>query len=207
MRSLSAPVQYTTLLKLALVDNFALFDRNFYKRPTLVVAKELLGTVLCRRLSDGTVLFAPIVEVEAYTQDDPACHAFRGLTERTRVMFGPAGHAYVYFIYGMYFCLNVVTEPENIPGAVLIRAIGTPGGDGPGKLCRLWEINKSQNGVDLCDLQSELFISKGDKVSKSAIEISTRIGINVAEDRLWRFYLRGHPQVSGAKKRSASRKR
>ncbi len=189
------------------MDTFALFERDFYKRSTLVVAKELLGTILCRRLPDGTVLSAPIVEVEAYTEDDPACHAFRGLTERTRVMFGPAGHAYVYFIYGMYFCLNVVTEPENTPGAVLIRAIGTEGGDGPGKLCRLWGINKSQNGVDLCDLQSELFISKGDKVSKSDIEISTRIGINVAEDRLWRFYLRGHPQISGAKKRSASRKR
>lgn len=207
MRFRTHPVRYTNLLKLALVDNFTIFERDFYKRSTLVVAKELLGATLCHRLSDGTVQTAPIVEVEAYTEDDPACHAFRGLTERTRVMFGPAGHAYVYFIYGMYFCLNVVTEPENIPGAVLIRAIGTPGGEGPGKLCRLWGINKSHNGVDLCDLQSELFISKGDKVSKRDIEISTRIGINVAEDRLWRFYLRGHPQVSGAKKRSVSRKR
>jgi len=194
------------LLKLAVVENFALFDRAFYKRSTLVVAKELLGTMLCRRLSDGTLLTAPIVEVEAYTEDDPACHAFRGLTERTRVMFGQPGHAYVYFIYGMYFCLNVVTEPENTPGAVLIRAIGVPGGEGPGKLCRLWDINKSQNGVDLCDSNSEIFITKGDKVSKSDIEISTRIGIKVAEERLWRFYLKGHPQVSGSKKRPVSRK-
>lgn len=189
------------------MDNFALFDRAFYKRSTLTVAKELLGTILCRRFPDGTVLTAPIVEVEAYTEDDPACHAFRGLTDRTRVMFGPPGHVYVYFIYGMYFCLNVVTEPENTPGAVLIRAIGVPGGEGPGKLCRLWSIDKGQNGVDLCDSQSELFIAKGDKVSKRDIEISTRIGIKVAEDRLWRFYLKGHPHVSGAKKRPTSQKR
>lgn len=189
------------------MNNFALFDRDFYKRSTLIVAKELLGTILCRRLSDGTVLTAPIVEVEAYTEDDPACHAFRGLTERTRVMFGPPGHVYVYFIYGMYFCLNVVTEPEKTPGAVLIRAIGVPGGDGPGKLCRLWGIDKSQNGVDLCDSNSKLFICKGDKVNESDIEISKRIGIKVAEERPWRFYLKGHPQVSGAKKRLTSRKR
>lgn len=182
------------------MDNFTLFDRAFYKRSTLLVAKELLGTILCRRLPDGTVLQAPIVEVEAYTEDDPACHAFRGLTERTRVMFGHPGHAYVYFIYGMYFCLNVVTEPEHTPGAVLIRAIGIPGGDGPGKLCRLWGIDKSQNGLDLCNLQSELFICKGDKVSKSDIEVSTRIGIKLAADRPWRFYLKGHPHVSGAKR-------
>lgn len=191
------------LLELAPVDNFTLFDRAFYKRPTLTVAKELLGAILCRRLQDGTVLTAPIVEVEAYTEDDPACHAFRGLTERTRVMFGHPGHAYVYFIYGMYFCLNVVTEPEHTPGAVLIRAIGTPGGDGPGKLCRLWGIDKSQNGLNLCDLQSELFICKGDKVSKSDIEVSTRIGIKLAAERPWRFYLKGHPHVSGAKRSSA----
>ncbi len=166
-----------------------------------MVARQLLGAILCRRTPSGGVLTAPIVEVEAYTEDDPACHAFRGLTERTRVMFGPPGHAYVYFIYGMYFCLNVVTEPENTPGAVLIRAIGIAGGEGPGKLCRLWGIDKSANGVDLCEPSSELWIVRGAKVSKSEIEISTRIGLKVAEERPWRFHLKGHPQVSGLKKR------
>jgi DNA-3-methyladenine glycosylase len=189
------------LLELALVDNFAVFDRNFYKRSTLLVAKQLLGTVLCRRLPDGAVLTAPIVEVEAYTEDDPACHAFRGLTERTRVMFGPPGHAYVYFIYGMYYCLNVVTEPEKTPGAVLIRAIGVAGGEGPGKLCRLWGINKDQNGVDLCNPESDIWIVRGEKVGNSEIQESTRIGLKVAEERPWRFYLKGHPHVSALKKR------
>jgi DNA-3-methyladenine glycosylase len=188
------------LLELALVDNFTVIDRDFYKRSTVLVAKQLLGTVLCRRLPSGSFLTAPIVEVEAYTEDDPACHAFRGLTERTRVMFGKPGHAYVYFIYGMYHCLNVVTEPENTPGAVLIRAIGTPGGEGPGKLCRLWGINKDQNGLDLCDPKSELFIARGERVRKDEIVISTRIGLKVAEDRPWRFFLKEHPHVSDFKK-------
>lgn len=190
-------VSISQLVESGLVDEFELFKRAFFKRSTLVVAKELLGATLCRRLSDGSVLKAPIVEVEAYTEDDPACHAFRGLTERTRVMFGEPGYAYVYFIYGMYFCLNVVTEPEGTPGAVLIRALGVPGGEGPGKLCRLWGIDKRHNGVDLCDSNSELFIVKGDKVSRGDIEISTRIGIKVAEERLWRFFLKNHPHVSG----------
>ncbi|HEY9677334.1 MAG TPA: DNA-3-methyladenine glycosylase [Drouetiella sp.] len=183
------------------MDSFELFDRNFFQRPTVKVAKDLLGANLCRRMPDGTVVSAPIVEVEAYTEDDPACHAFKGLTERTRVMFGHPGHAYVYFIYGMYFCLNVVTEPEHVPGAVLIRAIGVPGGEGPGKLCKLWDIDKSHNGLDLCDVNSELFIAKGDKVSKRDIEISTRIGIKLAAERLWRFHLKDHPHVSGPKRR------
>lgn len=194
------------MLNLALVDIFEVFDQDFYRRPTLAVARDLLGTVLCRRLDDN-ILSAPIVEVEAYTEDDPACHAYRGLTERTRVMFGPPGHAYVYFIYGMYYCLNVVTEPEKTPGAVLIRAIGTPGGEGPGKLCRLWEIDKRLNGLDLGDVKSQIWIARGTKPEESQIEISPRIGLKAATERPWRFYLKDHPHVSGAKRQSRSRQK
>lgn len=159
----------------------------------------MLGVTLVRRQDDGSILSAPIVEVEAYTEDDPACHAFKGITERCRVMFGEPGHAYVYFIYGMYFCLNIVTEPAGKPGAVLIRAVGADGTNGPGKLCRQWQIDRSHNGIDLLDSSSCLSIRPGIKYDASQISVSTRIGLNVAADRPWRFYVKGHPGVSAFK--------
>lgn len=177
--------------------NTDVFSHDFYARHTVDVARDLLGSTLCRRLSDGTVLKAPIVEVEAYTHDDPSCHAFKGLTDRTRVMFGPPGMAYVYFIYGMYNCLNVVTEPEGTAGAVLIRAIGLDeGGNGPGKLCRQWQIDRRHNGVNLRDKDSELFILSARPLVDEKIGVSTRVGLSVAQDRLWRFFIKGHASVS-----------
>src|SRR5271156_6623270 len=115
------------------------YTEEFYARSTLKVAKDLLGCHLHRRLPSGIILSAAITETEAYTADDPASHAFRGKTKRTEVMFGPPGRAYVYFIYGMYYCLNVVTEPEGIPGAILIRGLHGKSGhgahlNGPGKI-------------------------------------------------------------------------
>lgn len=186
------------MLNWPLVKKYAdVFSLDFYSRPTLEVARDLLGTTLCRRFEDGSIACAPIVEVEAYTQDDPACHAFRGLTERCRVMFGPAGHSYVYFIYGMYNCLNVVTEEEGTPGAVLIRAIGLEtGGNGPGKLCREWQIDRSFNGVNLCDAKSPLWIVRGTAVADANLGVSTRVGLTVAQDRPWRFFINDHASVS-----------
>jgi DNA-3-methyladenine glycosylase len=172
------------------------YSCEYFARPTVIVASELIGKTLCRRFADGRVLTAPIVEVEAYTMDDPACHASRGQTPRCRVMFGPAGKAYVYFIYGMYFCLNVVTEPEGTAGAVLIRAIGTEGGEGPGKLCRTWNITREHNGIDLTDPDGELWIAPAADVSSEEIGISIRVGISVAQDRPWRFFLKDSPHVS-----------
>jgi DNA-3-methyladenine glycosylase len=188
------------------VDTFAVFSRNFFARPTLKVARDLLGTVLCRRCDDGSVLSAAIIEVEGYTADDPACHAYRGLTKRCSVMFGEAGHAYVYFIYGMYFCLNVVTEPEGTPGAVLLRAIDLEGGNGPGKLCRLWNITKAENGVDLCHVSSPIWIAKGKRIADDSVVASSRIGLSVATEHLWRFHLKDHPGVSGMLKRTRRNK-
>lgn len=173
------------------------FTRDFYARPTVEVARDLLGTVLCRRLPSGETVSAAIVEVEAYTQDDPASHAFRGVTERCRVMFGPPGNAYVYFIYGRYNCLNVVTEPEGVGSAVLIRAIATEGGSGPGKLCDTWLIDRSFNGTSLIDPQGPLWIVKGAHIPSKDVGTSQRIGITSAQDRVWRFYLRNNPYISG----------
>ena len=131
---------------------------SFYERETLVVAEELLGKYLVRQIR-GKKMVGKIVEVEAYIgESDPACHAYRGLTPRTKIMYGTAGHAYVYFNYGMYFLLNVVTEREGFPAAVLIRALEPVFGfksdevrpaSGPGKLCRSMQIDKELNGEPL----------------------------------------------------------
>jgi DNA-3-methyladenine glycosylase len=164
-----------------------LHPEEFYARSTLKVAKDLLGCHLHRRLPTGEVLSAEITEVEAYTADDPACHAFKGKTKRTEVMFGPPGRAYVYFIYGMYYCLNVVTEPEGVPGAVLIRGVQGTGLNGPGKICKHWQIDRQLNGVSLIQPDSLLWISKRSLNLKPKIKASSRIGISQAQERLWRF--------------------
>lgn len=138
---------------------------DWFARSAVEVAPDLLGCVLVRRLPSGDLLRGKIVETEAYTANDPACHAHRGRTRRNAVMFGPAGHAYVYFIYGRYHCLNVVTDGVDVPGAVLIRALQLetlpPGlrdrdlkkpakaAAGPGKLCQALNIDRTFDGCPL----------------------------------------------------------
>jgi DNA-3-methyladenine glycosylase len=177
------------------------YPESFFARPTLVVARNLIGVNLNRRLPSGEVLTASIAEVEAYTADDPACHAFKGETERCRVLFGMPGRAYVYFIYGMYYCLNVVTEPNGIAGAVLIRGLLADGLDGPGKICREWQIERSFNGISLIDPSSPLWLSKPAKVLTDRIEVSSRIGITKATDKMWRFFLPSQRNSGGLKRR------
>lgn len=172
------------------------FDEQFFARPAPAVAPQLLGSWLYRRLPDQTILHGRIVEVEAYTEDDPACHAFKGLTERCKVLFGPPGMAYVYFIYGMYHCLNVVTERDGEAGAVLIRAVEAEGTNGPGRLCRQWHIDRSFNGKSLLDPESDLWMEPGTQVHDSEIEITPRVGITLAADRMWRYHLKGNASVS-----------
>ena len=177
---------------------------SFYKNSTINVATDLLGKILIRSKS-GHRWAGKIVEVEAYIgEDDPACHAFHGLTSRTSVMYGPPGHAYVYFTYGMYFMLNVVTEREGFPAAVLIRALEPVSGfehlephptNGPGKLCRSLEIDKSLNGTSLRG--KELWIARADgKQEKLDIRWSPRIGVSAGADKLWRAYIYGNPHLS-----------
>ncbi len=179
--------------------------RKFYEMNTLKVAKGLLGKKLVR-IYNGKKLSGMIVETEAYIgPKDKASHSYGGkITERNKVMFGPPGHAYVYQIYGMYFCLNVVTRPENYPEAVLIRAVHPLEGieymekfrhgraltNGPGKLCQAMKIDKSVNGVDL--LGDEIWIEKYKDFGRKEIISAKRIGIDYAEeykDKKWRFYV------------------
>jgi DNA-3-methyladenine glycosylase len=163
-------------------------DRSFYEQDTLTVARSLIGYRLHFNEFSGI-----ITETEAYIgQDDPACHAAKGLTPRTAVMFGPAGTSYVYLIYGMYHCLNIVTEKEGFPAAVLIRGVYCSNThrhlDGPGKLCKTWGITREHNGIDLCK-SSTFFITKG--FQPSSILNTPRIGIKVGIELDWRFIM--HP--------------
>ena len=167
--------------------------RRFFTRPTLDLARALLGTWLCREI-DGEVRRGRIVEVEAYT-DDAASHArARRRTPRNAIMFGRAGHAYVYFTYGMHHCVNVVAERDGEPGAVLIRGLDAiAGANGPGRLCRVLAIDRALDGIDLTAGEG-LWIEAGRH--REAVVQTTRIGIRQAADLPWRFYLAGSPGVS-----------
>lgn len=157
-------------------------DRSFFLRPTVQVAQELLGKRLTFQNFSGI-----ITETEAYHQDnDPACHAYRGKTPRNAPMFGPGGLSYVYFIYGMYYCLNIVTEPEGTAAAVLIRGlkIDLLGLNGPGKLCRHLKITTEHSAIDL--IESDYFYVSDDGIKPKFIS-TPRIGIRQGTDKLWRF--------------------
>ena len=176
--------------------------RSFYDRTTIVVARELLGKFLVH-LSDGVERIGRIVEVEAYLgPHDLAAHSSKGLTACTKVMFGPPGHAYVYLIYGMYYCMNVVTEREGHASAVLLRAVEPVQNvegrtQGPGLLCRAMNIDKRLNAHDL--LSDDFYIAAQDNAEPSAIVKGPRIGVEYAKHwarRHLRFYLKGNRFVS-----------
>jgi DNA-3-methyladenine glycosylase len=168
--------------------------RIYFNRPTLTVARSLIGKYLVRSI-DGRMLAGKVVEVEAYVgSQDKACHASKGRTQRTDVMFGPGGVAYVYLIYGMYHCLNVVTEREEFPSAVLIRAIEIDGEliDGPGRLCRALQIDRRLNRVDLTTGESLWFEDRGVLVKRGDVGVHPRVGVDYAgawAKKLWRFRL------------------
>lgn len=168
--------------------------RIYFNRPTVQVARSLIGKYLVRVI-DGRVLAGKIVEVEAYVgSQDRACHASKGRTQRTDVMFGPAGVAYVYLVYGMYHCLNVVTEREEFPSAVLIRAVEIDGEliDGPGRLCRALQIDRRLNRVDLTSGESLWFEDRRVLVKGGDVVAHPRIGVDYAGEwakKPWRFRL------------------
>lgn len=179
--------------------------RAFYDRPALVVAREALGMVLVRGGPDGRRAAGRIVEVEAYDGPaDAASHARSGPGGRAAVMFGPAGRAYVYLIYGIHHCLNLVTGPEGYPAAVLIRGLEPVEGiegptKGPGLLCRTLAIDQSLNGLDLTGETLHLE-DRGTPVADADVVERPRIGITFAGEpwisRPWRLYERGNRWVS-----------
>ena len=175
-------------------------ERAFYERNTVRVARDLLGKLVVRRLADGRTVSGRIVETEAYHgPSDRASHAHRGPTARNAPMFGPAGVAYVYQIYGVWFCLNAVTMRDGFPAAVLIRALDLEAreGAGPGKLCRALDIDRRLTGSDLVEGEALSFADDGFRARK--IEAGPRVNVDYAGDwaaRPWRFWMAGHPAVS-----------
>ncbi len=197
--------------------------RDFFDRPVLTVAPALLGAVLAHQTADGLVA-AEIVEVEAYRgATDPASHAFRGKTGRNAVMFGEPGHAYVYFTYGMHFCVNLVCQQPGEAAAVLLRAgrvvagttlaavrrgpaagrLGPPAerelARGPARLCQALGIGRAQNGADVADTAGPLRVLgpagfRGP--AAGAISSGPRVGVRVGAEEPWRYWLTGEPAVS-----------
>ncbi len=186
--------------------------RAFFNRPSVVVAPELLGCVLEHRTHDGLVAVR-LTEVEAYSADlDPASHAYRGRTPRNAVMFGEPGHVYVYFTYGMHFCMNLVCEGVGIASAVLLRAgevaeggelarsrrVGAPDRDlarGPARLTVALGIGRDANGLDVCDPASALRVRRG-RGGQGPVLAGPRVGVSSGEQTPWRFWLEGEPTVS-----------
>ena len=185
--------------------------KEFYSRKTTIVAKELLGKTIVRKLGDMR-LEGKIVETEAYRgKDDPASHAYRGITKRNKVMFGEPGHTYVYFTYGNHWCLNFVAHEPSKPGAVLIRAIEPTTGieymkkfrsvsslenlcNGPGKLTKALKIDNKLNGLDITK-EGELYVVNTEEKTFE-IGVSTRVGIRRGRNKLWRFFIKGNLFVS-----------
>jgi len=186
--------------------------RSFYARPSLVVARDLLGRELVRTLPDGTELRARIVEAEAYREDDPASHSFKGRTPTRETMFGPPGHLYVYVSYGMHFCMNVVTGGDGEGSAVLLRAAQPLEGldrmaelrgldvprllcAGPGRLCQALGVTRGLDGTDLV-AGSDLVIERGRPVRETEVVVGPRVGLTVAMEQPWRFTVRGSRYLS-----------
>lgn len=190
---------------------------DFY-RHSVSLARALLGAVLVRQLADGRRIAGRIVETEAYRATDAAAHSFRGRTDRNAAMFLEGGHAYVYFIYGMHYCVNVVSEAAGAGAAVLIRALEPLEGvdlmrarrgavpdrqlcRGPANLCKALGIDLALNGCDLLASPGELYLEPGTPIPANRVGRSARIGVGgdaAAKARRWRFFERGNPCVSGA---------
>ncbi len=185
--------------------------RPFYARPAVIVARDLLGQRLVR-LDEGRRLSGTICEVEAYSgESDLGCHCRHGRTPRTQVMYGPAGYTYVYFTYGMHWCLNFVVEEEGFPAVVLIRAIEPTEGldiieerrgqqppprwtDGPGKICQALAITGDLNAADLCSSRSVLWVEQAEAILDTQVTCGARVGLNKVPEPWksvpWRFRFR-----------------
>jgi DNA-3-methyladenine glycosylase len=192
-----------------------LVDRTTLAVDPLEAARALLGCELVADTDDGEVRVR-LVEVEAYRgQDDPGSHCYRGRTPRNAVMWGEAGHLYVYFVYGMHFCANVVALDEGRAGAVLLRAgevLSDPGvahvrrptargkdaelARGPARLCTLLGLGREQNGVDVVDAGSPVRLEPGERVPDDAVRSGPRVGVAAGQQRPWRLWVAGSPAVT-----------
>jgi DNA-3-methyladenine glycosylase len=188
-------------------------DRAFFDRPVLEVAPDLLGRILVHRSADGLVA-ARLTEVEAYDgANDPGSHAYRGRTKRNGTMFGPAGHVYVYFTYGMHYCMNLVAGPEGVPTGILLRAAEVVDGidlarkrrpavqhdrdlaRGPARLTIALGVGREHDGVDVCAAGPMVVLTDA-PVPRTEVRSGPRVGLREAADRPWRYWIDGDPTVS-----------
>lgn len=184
----------------------ARLPESFYRRETLAVARDLLGRELCRRGPDGSVARGRIVEVEAYDgPEDRASHAFRGPTARNRPMFEAGGRAYVYLVYGVHYCFNVVTGEAGYPAAVLVRAASIPSrpgaASGPGRLARAFGIDRTLDGASLSG--REIWLEPGEAPPRGRVLSTPRIGVDYAGEwagKPYRFVVEEHPEASGPRR-------
>lgn len=186
-------------------------EPNWLARPSTEVSPDLVGCTLVRQFSNGNILRGMIVETEAYGPGDPACHAYRRRTQRNWVMFGPAGSTYIYLIYGIYYCLNIVTDQDEVPSAVLIRALQLESvtswvnprnqlianriAAGPGKLCNALQIDLTLN-AQVLKLGEPLWLEHRHPQFQPDLIQTTRIGLSKGTDLPWRWYLNNCPAVS-----------
>lgn len=180
--------------------------QKFFQQKTLKLSQQLLGKFLVRKIGSKLIV-GKIVETEAYVgPKDLASHASKGKTKRNEIMFGLGGYWYVYLVYGMYYCLNIVTERHNYPAAILIRAVEPTEGldglktDGPGKLCKAFRIDKNINAAPAFGPKIELWIEdRGIKLESNQIKKMPRVGVDYAKEyknKLWRFYIKNNNYVS-----------
>lgn len=186
----------------------AYLPASFFARPSYLVAPDLLGSYLVCSFDGTGFKRGLIVEVEAYAQNDPACHGFRGKTERNAVLFGEAGHAYVYFIYGVHHCLNVVTGKSGEADGVLLRALFFEDeaaasseksayrmASGPGKICQYLRIGREHSGLPYTPASGLWIEPRGEHLRFCSVQ-TTRIGVSRGAETPWRWYIEGHPSVS-----------
>ena len=206
---------WSTNLSKSGLGKLEILPKSFYQRDTLQVAHELLGKILVvpdSRKDQNIMVAGRIVETEAYRNDDPASHSARGETPRSSVMFGEPGLAYVYFIYGNYFCFNVVTETEGIGAAVLIRGVEPINGiaamkrnrgvihkdcdlsNGPSKFCLAFNIDKKDNKIDLT--KDKIYFAKHRKKENIIISVAKRIGIREGAELPYRYFIKDNPYVT-----------
>lgn len=192
---------FTPLAIQSIAKNFPAFPKTFFCRPAEVVGPDLVGCKLVKRQGDGSLLWGVIVETEAYSQEEPACHGYRRRSPQNETLFGEPGRFYVYLSYGIHHCVNVVTDRCDWANGVLLRAVALPGeperaGAGPGLLSRRFEISRSHDNISACG-ENELWLASRPSVLNSPEFVTTtRIGISQAQNLPWRWYLKASRSVS-----------
>ena len=183
------------------LSEFSSLSHTFFCRPAEVVAPELIGCLLVKRQADGELLWGVIVETEAYSQDDPACHGYRRRTPQNETLFGEPGRFYVYVSYGIHHCVNVVTDREDWANGVLLRAAALPAeperiAAGPGLLARRFGLDRTDDSCPVTGEHDLWMAPRPDTFASLDLVTTTRIGISRGETRPWRWYLRSSRSVS-----------